>query len=99
VVLQLVPFLYMYAGLIKLAAQPYPGRHYSKNTMLVAGSCGLLTTVLAMAVAFVPSHQIESIWLFEIKMVVGTLFFLGLAAFFFFVYGRRKLPHPVTTNA
>jgi amino acid transporter len=99
VVLQLVPFLYMYAGLIKLAAQPEPGRHYSKNTMLVAGGCGLLTTVLAMAVAFVPSHQIESIWLFEIKMVGGTVFFLGLAAFFFFVYGRRKAPQPVTTSA
>ena len=89
----------MYAGLIKLAAQPEPGRHYSKNPMVLAGSCGLLTTVLAMAVAFVPSHQIESSWLFEIKMVVGTLFFLGLAAFFFFVYGRRKVASPVTTSA
>jgi len=95
VVLQLVPFLYIYAALIKLAAGSEPVRHYSRNTMYVAGSCGLLTTVLAMAVAFVPSHQIESIWLFEIKMVVGTAFFLGLAAFFFFVYGRRKVAHPV----
>jgi hypothetical protein len=25
-------------------------------------------------------------------MVGGTLFFVGLAAFFFFVYGRRKVP-------
>jgi len=54
--------------------------------------------VLAMAVAFVPSHQIESIWLFEIKMVVGTAFFLGLAAFFFFVYGRRKMQVHVDTD-
>ena len=43
-----------------------------------------------MGVAFVPSHQIESIWLFETKMSCGTLFFIGLAWFFFFVYGRRK---------
>jgi hypothetical protein len=41
-------------------------------------------------VAFIPSHQIESIRLFEIKMSAGTLFFVGLAAFFFFIYGRRK---------
>jgi len=91
VVLQLVPFLYMYAGLIKLGRTCAAEGHYSKNTTLLAGGCGLLTTVLAMAVAFVPSHQIESIWLFEVKMVVGTLLFVGLAAFFFFVYGRRRV--------
>ncbi|MBZ5573236.1 MAG: APC family permease [Acidobacteriia bacterium] len=90
VVLQLVPFLYMYAGLIRLATKSAAEGHYSKSTLLVSGWCGLLTTVLAMAVAFVPSHQIASVWLFEVKMVGGTLFFLGLAAFFFFVYGRRK---------
>jgi amino acid transporter len=90
VVLQLVPFLYMYAGLIRLATRSTEAGHYSKSTLLVSGWCGLLTTVLAMAVAFVPSHQIASIWLFEVKMVGGTVFFLGLAAFFFFVYGRRK---------
>ncbi len=99
VVLQLVPFLYMYAGLIKLGRKHGAEGHYSKNTMLLAGGCGLLTTVLGMAVAFVPSHQIESIWLFEIKMVAGTLFFLGLAAFFFFVYSRRKVPQEMVTRA
>ncbi len=95
VVLQLVPFLYMHAGLIKLGLNYDARGHYSKSTLLVAGWSGLLTTALGMAVAFVPSHQIESIWLFEIKMVVGTALFLGLAAFFFFVYGRRKMPREV----
>ena len=92
VVLQLVPFLYVYAALIRLANKPIGVSHYSRPTLLLAGWCGLLTTVVAMAVAFVPSHQIDSVWLFEFKMVTGTLFFLGLAAFFFFVYGRRKVP-------
>jgi amino acid transporter len=91
VVLQLVPFLYMHAALLKLAMQSVPGEgHYSKTTLLLAGGCGLLTTILGMGVAFIPSHQIESIRLFEIKMFTGTLFFMGLAWFFFFVYGRRK---------
>ena len=98
VVLQLIPFLYMYAGLIKLAGRPEATGHYSKRTVLVAGWCGLSTTVLGVAVAFVPSHQIDSIWLFEIKMVVGTLFFVGLAAFFFFVYSRRKLPQEAASQ-
>ena len=98
VVLQLIPFLYMYAGLIKLAGRPEAAGHYSKRTVLLAGWCGLSTTVLAVAVAFVPSHQIDSIWLFETKMVVGTLIFIGLAAFFFFVYSRRKLPQEAASR-
>jgi len=98
VVLQLIPFLYMYAGLIRLAGRSGAAGHYSKKTILLAGWCGLLTTVLGVAVAFVPSHQIDSIWLFEIKMVVGTLFFVGLAAFFFFVYSRRKLPQEAASR-
>jgi hypothetical protein len=28
-------------------------------------------------------------------MVGGTLFFIGLAAFFFFVYGRHKMAHQI----
>jgi glutamate:GABA antiporter len=91
VVLQLVPFLYMHAALLKLAKQSAAGEgYYGKTTLVLAGSCGLLTTILGIGVAFIPSHQIESIRLFEFKMVAGTLFLVGLAAFFFFIYGRRK---------
>jgi len=91
VVLQLIPLLYMYAALLKLSnhASFEEGR-YSRSRLLLAGSSGLLTTTLGIGVAFIPSHQIESIRLFELKMCVGTLLFIGLAAFFFFVYGRRK---------
>jgi hypothetical protein len=81
----------MHGALLKLAAQSAPGEgYYSKTTLILAGSCGLITTILGIGVAFIPSHQIESIRLFEIKMFTGTLFFVGLAAFFFFIYGRRK---------
>jgi glutamate:GABA antiporter len=91
VVLQLVPFLYMYAALLRLVrSTPIAEAHFSRRKLIAAGSCGLATTILGMGVAFVPSHQIESIWLFEWKMSIGTLFFIGLAWFFFFVYGRRK---------
>ncbi len=91
VVLQLVPFVYVHAALLKLARTSAPGEgYYRKPILLLAGSCGLTTTILAMIVAFIPSHQIESILLFEVKMCAGTVLFVGLAAFFFFVYGRRK---------
>jgi hypothetical protein len=30
------------------------------------------------------------LWWYELNMVGGTIAFIGLAAFFFFVYSRRK---------
>jgi glutamate:GABA antiporter len=89
VVLQLVPFLYMFGALIKLALDGSKG-YYSKTTLTLSGISGLITTVLGIALAFFPAQQITSVWSYEIWMFGGTLFFVGLAAFFFFVYGRRK---------
>ena len=54
------------------------------------GAAGLLTTILGIALVFFPALQITSLRQYEVWMVGGTLFFVGLAAFFFFVYGRRK---------
>jgi glutamate:GABA antiporter len=92
VVLQLVPFLYMFAALLKFAAtEPEVKGRYRKGTLLSAGLSGLLTTMLGIALVFFPAQQITSLWLYEIWMFGGTLFFIGSAAFFFFVYGRRKV--------
>jgi hypothetical protein len=55
-----------------------------------AGASGLVTTILGIALAFFPAQQITSIMSYEVWMFGGTLLFIGLAAFFFFVYGRRK---------
>jgi glutamate:GABA antiporter len=84
VVLQLVPYLYLYAALLKYSAAgaPPPAR-YAKPTLRLAGLSGLLTTSLGMIVAFVPSRQIESVLLFETKMLLGCGVFVGLAVFFF----------------
>jgi len=91
VVLQLVPFLYMFAALLKIASQPsFTKVQYSKPTLLLAGTSGLVTTTVGIALAFFPAAQISSIFSYEVWMVGGTLLFVGLAAFFFFVYGRRK---------
>jgi len=91
VVLQLIPFLYMFAALLKIAAQPsFAKVHYNKPTLLFAGASGLVTTTMGIALAFFPAVQITSILSYEVWMFGGTLLFVGLAAFFFFVYGRRK---------
>ena len=94
VVLQLIPFLYMFGALLKIAvAADFKPRRYSKATLLLAGTSGLLTTFLGIILAFFPAQQITSLASYEKWMVGGTLFFVGTAAFFFFVYGgRRKAP-------
>jgi len=93
VVLQLVPFVYMFGALVKFAVtESKPQGQYGRVTMLLAGVSGFLTTILGIALVFFPAQQITSIWQYEVWMVGGTLFFIGLAAFFFFVYGRKKVP-------
>jgi glutamate:GABA antiporter len=94
VVLQLVPFLYMYAALVRLAL----GRHaasgvYSHRRLGVAGFCGFVTTALGTALAFVPSRSIASVGLFELKMGVGVGLFLAVASLFFAASASRR-PRP-----
>jgi glutamate:GABA antiporter len=91
VVLQLLPFLYMFAALLKIAADPmWEKGHYGKTVLWLSGSSGLLMTILGMIFAFSPAQQIRSVLSYEAWMLGGTALFIGLAVFFFFVYGRRK---------
>ena len=99
VVLQLVPFLYMFAALVKFGLANQAGGHYRRGTLLMAGSAGFVTTVLGIALVFSPAQQITSIFWYEVWMIGGTAFFAALAAFFFFVYGRRRSERRVNAAA
>ncbi len=91
VVLQLVPFLYMFGALLRIAfSASFVKSCYGKTTLVLSGASGLVTTILGIALAFFPAQQVTSTLSYEVWMFGGTLFFIGLAAFFFFVYGRRK---------
>jgi len=91
VVLQLIPFLYMFYALIRIAADAnFEKKRYGKGVLLAAGISGLLTTILGIALAFFPAQQITSLASYELWMGGGTVLFIGAAAFFFYVYGRRK---------
>jgi amino acid transporter len=97
VVLQLVPFIYMFGALVKFALTESETKgQYGRTTLFLAGLSGLLTTILGIALVFFPAQQITSLWSYELWMFGGTLFFVGLAAFFFYVYGRRKKPKEVS---
>jgi glutamate:GABA antiporter len=91
VVLQLIPFVYVFGALLKIAlGKDFQMGRYKRSTLILAGASGLLTTILATGVAFFPAQQIKSTLRYEVWMFGGTLAFVGLAAFFFFIYGRRK---------
>jgi glutamate:GABA antiporter len=92
-VLNLVPYVYIFGAILMLtskkrSALPPCGR-FSNYTLRITGSVGLVTTLLAITVVFVPSKQVGSVPLFELKMFSGSLFFLGLGALFFYNGCRR----------
>ena len=99
VVLQLVPFLYMFAALIKYGWKADASGRYGRRKLLISGICGFITTALGIGLVFFPAQQITSLVSYEIWMVGGTAFFIALAAFFFFVYGRKKLRHEIRVGA
>jgi amino acid transporter len=96
VVLQLVPYVYVFAALLKLAwREPRSEGVYSRPVLVLCGLSGLLTTVLGIFLQYFPPLLITSLLTYEFEMISGTALFFGAAAYFFFVYGRRKLPQPV----
>jgi amino acid transporter len=95
VVLQLVPFLYVFAALIRFAVRRSQGGCYGRGTLMFAGVAGLVTTTLAIIVAYFPAKQITSLWKYEVSMFGITLGFIALAVFFFFGYSRLKTPEVV----
>jgi len=100
VVLQLIPFLYIFAALLKIATDAkFVRGHYGKATLVFAGISGFITTILGIALAYFPAQQITSLLSYEIWMIGGTLLFIGLAAFFFYVYGSRKAARKLAASS
>ena len=90
VALQMVSYVYVFLVLLRVAFSPSTGRASLPAVALRIGApVGLAATLFGLVMAFVPSHQIGSIWLFELKMISAFLLFLGLARCLFAYYGKR----------
>ena len=59
----------------------------SKPYLLANSIAGLTVTGLGICVAFIPSRQVNSIWIYELKLILGCAIVFGTAYFFY----RRSL--------
>src|SRR5262249_19667282 len=102
VILYFIPFLYMYAAVIKLAYRPdrettsqavlVPG---GKFGVWVSGLLGFLVTLGSMALAMVPSGEVKSTLLFEISLVAATAGAIGLGLALYWNGARKKVKQQV----
>lgn len=90
VVLQMICYSYVYLSLFRIAfgrrtrVSAHPWR------IRFASVSGIATTLVGLVVAFIPSHQVASVWRFEIKMISCCVAFVGFAAVLFYHYSRKR---------
>ncbi len=87
VIMQLVPSAYMFLALLKHALHPETPLHAAKPYLVANCVAGLAATGVGICVAFIPSRQVNSIWVYEIKLILGCAIVFGTAYFFY----RRSL--------
>ena len=87
VILQLLPSFYMFLALLKHTTAKSSELKANKSYLIVNAISGLLATFVGLIVAFVPSRQVNSVWLYEIKLIAGCGIVFGTAYFFY----RRSL--------
>lgn len=84
VVIQLIPFTYLFLGLAKTRDAGRAGQF--------AGGVGLAATVVGMFAAFLPTSDVDNVLVFELKMLLGVV---GPTAFGWFLFRRtqRRVQH------
>jgi glutamate:GABA antiporter len=87
VILQLAPSAYMFLSLLKHTWSEGTVLNANKSYLTANGVAGLGTTVVGLIVAFIPSRQVNSIWIFEGKLIIACIIVFGAALFFY----RRAL--------
>jgi len=89
-VLQNLAYLYIFGALLRIAFgrehTPYLGKWKTR----AAAISGILTTSIGTAVSFIPSRQISLVLAFEVKLVLTSVLFLGIAALLFRHYSSRR---------
>ena len=98
IVVYFIPFLYMYAAVIRLAYRP----DRAKNTtaalipggragVWVAGLLGFAVTALSIVLALIPSSDVTEKLLFEIKVAGGTVVAIVIGLFLYWRGARERM--------
>jgi amino acid transporter len=94
VILQLIPYLYMFAALVRI--RRHPGRFEAAGAFFrgswvcyTAGVTGFVVTAAGIFFAFVPSKTVTDVGNFEFKVILGALSFL-IPAVILFRWNARK---------
>ena len=96
-ILYFIPFLYMYAAVIKLAGRA--DRRQNEHAVLIpggkigvwiAGAVGFLVTLGGIALSFVPPGESENKYVFSVKLVSGTVIAVGLGLVLYYRGVRAK---------
>jgi amino acid transporter len=92
VVLQLIPYVYMFAALFRIdrTYAGKPGVLRSRALLRIAAGTGLFMTVLGIVTAFVPSAGVEGVATYELKLASGTLGIILAGLSFYAIRSRRE---------
>ena len=91
VILQLLPTCYLFGALLKHTLGERSSLNAPKTYLVVNGVAGLIAATLGLIFAFIPSRQVNSVWLYEIKLVIGCVLVFG-SAYLFYRNALRTAP-------
>jgi glutamate:GABA antiporter len=83
VILQLAPSAYMFLALLKHSWSKGAVLNANKAYLTANAISGLGATFVGLIVAFIPSRQVNSVWIFEGKLIAACLIVFGAALFFY----------------
>ena len=94
IVLQLIPYLYMFAALLRVARAPTAYNAAASSIrhpalLQLAAVTGFAVTAGGVAFAFIPSGGVENALTFEVKLLLGTVGFLLPAVMIYRIQSRR----------
>lgn len=99
-ILYFIPFIYMYAAVIKLYSRP--DRRENRSAVVIpggrfgvylAGGLGLVVVTMGIVLSFIPPGDTSSKLLFETKLIAGTVLSVLLGLVLYYRGARRKVPH------
>jgi amino acid transporter len=83
VILQLAPSAYMFLALLKHTWSKGAVLNANRAYLTANAVSGLGATFVGLIVAFIPSRQVNSVWIFEGKLIAALFIVFGAALFFY----------------